>query len=108
MALALLENHYFVHGCWLKKDQLLRGLSRLRHLPITIVHGRYDLVCPVSASFAIKEALPHVNLIVVPDAGHAFMEPGIRRHFQEMTRTMRNKKKIGRVRTTRKKRDQKA
>lgn len=89
LALALLENHYFVHGCWLKKNQLVRGLYKLRHIPITIVHGRYDLVCPISASFAIKEALPHTTLSITPDAGHAFAEPGTMRRFKQATRRMR-------------------
>ena len=89
LALALLENHYFVNRCWLKKDQLWKGLPTLRHIPITIVHGRYDLVCPISASFAIKHALPHVKLYITPDAGHAFAEPGTTRRFKQATRTMR-------------------
>lgn len=88
LALSLLENHYFVHGCWLKKDQILHGLYKLRHIPITIVHGRYDLVCPVSAAYAIQKELPHVTLSITPDAGHAFMEPGTRKRYTQSTRSM--------------------
>jgi proline iminopeptidase len=76
LSIARLENHYFVNGCWLKKDQLLKGLSKLRHIPITIVHGRYDLVCPMSGPMKIKAISPHTRLIIVPDAGHATVEPG--------------------------------
>ena len=89
LALALLENHYFVHGCWLKKDQIRRGLYKLRHIPITIVHGQYDLVCPISATYAIKDELPHTKLLITPDAGHAFMEPGTRKRYTQATRAMR-------------------
>ena len=91
LALALLENHYFVHDCWFTKDQLFRGLHKLRHIPFTIVHGRYDMVCPISASYAIKEVLPHVTLHVTPDAGHAFREPGTRKRFTQAMRGMRRK-----------------
>lgn len=79
LCLALLENHYFLHQCWLRKNQLLRNMYRLKRIPITIIHGRYDLVCPIQASFAMKERLPHVNLHIIPDAGHASIEPGIKR-----------------------------
>lgn len=89
LAVSLLENHYFANGCWLKKDQLKKGLSKLRGIPITIVHGRYDLVCPISAAFAMKEALPQTRLLVTPDAGHAMKEPGTFRRFRQMTRVMR-------------------
>ena len=73
LALAILENHYFVNSCWLKDYEILRGLHRLRHIPITIVHGRYDMVCPVSAVHQFKKALPHTNVIITL-AGHAGME----------------------------------
>ena len=90
LALALLENHYFVHNCWFSKNQLLRDLSRLKHIPITIIHGRYDLVCPIQASFTIKEHLPHTRLHVIPDAGHASIEPGIKRQLKrEVGRLLR-------------------
>lgn len=88
LALARLENHYFVNNCWFTKDQLLRGLGILRHIPITIVHGRYDLVCPISASFEVKKVLPHTKLIVIPDAGHASIEPGTRRMLKREVASM--------------------
>ena len=99
LSLALLENHYFVHDCWLKKDQLLKGLSKLRHIPFTIVHGRYDMVCPISASFAIKDALPHVRLLVTPDGGHAFSEPGTVRRYMQSAKRMRRLWPKGHVQT---------
>ncbi|MBO0702221.1 MAG: prolyl aminopeptidase, partial [Candidatus Dormibacteraeota bacterium] len=47
VTMARIECHYFVHGCFLAEpDQLLDGIDAIRHLPATIVQGRYDLVCP--------------------------------------------------------------
>ncbi|MCP1775026.1 proline iminopeptidase [Bradyrhizobium barranii subsp. barranii] len=46
LAFARLENHYFVHDCWLEEGQLLRNAHRLRGIPGAIVHGRYDMPCP--------------------------------------------------------------
>lgn len=91
IALALLENHYFVNGCWLKPNQIYNNLSKLKDIPITVVHGRYDLVCPISASFLMKEALPHTVLQITPDGGHGLREPGTLLRSKKATRVMRRK-----------------
>ncbi len=77
LALARIECHYFVHGAFLAPNQLLREAHRLHGIPGVIVHGRYDVVCPVEQAFALHEAWPGAELVVVPDAGHAASEPGI-------------------------------
>ena len=74
--LAILENHYFTHNAWLRPNQLLKHAYRLRKTPITIVQGRYDMVCPLRAAWELKQRLPHAQLVIVPDAGHAGSEPG--------------------------------
>jgi len=86
LAISLLENHYFVNKCWLKEGQLIKNIQRLKHIPITIVHGRYDMVCPVNQAYAIKRALPHTKLIIIPNEGHASTQPGIKRALQMATR----------------------
>jgi len=80
MAFARIEAHYFVHrGFFERDDQLLRGVGRIRHIPAIIVQGRYDLVCPMRSAWDLHRAWPEAKLIVVPDAGHAMGEEGIRR-----------------------------
>lgn len=102
LALARLENHYFVNDCWLKEGQLLKGASKLKKIPITMVHGRYDMVCPISGAMALREALPHATLVIVPDAGHSSLEPGIRRALRQTTEQML--RKHSKHRNTRKRR----
>jgi proline iminopeptidase len=77
LALARIENHYFVHHCWLESDQLLRGASRLRGIPGAIVHGRYDMCCPLENAWLLHQAWPEAEFRVIEDAGHAASEPGI-------------------------------
>ncbi len=77
LAFARIESHYFVNGGFLDKDdQLLRNAARLRDIPGTIVHGRYDVVCPVQSAFDLHAAWPTSELVVVPDAGHSAFEAG--------------------------------
>ena len=91
--IALLENHYFVNKCWLKEGQLLQNLYKIKHIPITIVHGRYDMVCTVNQAYAIKKALPHTNLIIIPNEGHSSSHPGIKRTLRRITSALQIKNK---------------
>ena len=72
-----LEAHYFRHKAFLRPNQLLDDMPRIAHLPGFIVHGRYDVICPVRYAFALADAWPGVQLRIVADAGHSSMEPGI-------------------------------
>lgn len=78
LAMARLECHYMVHDGFLEPDQLLRDIGRIRHLPAVVVQGRYDMVCPPVSAHDLVHAWPAARLVMVPDAGHSAMEPGIR------------------------------
>ena len=78
-AFARIECHYFVNGGFFKHDdQLLRNVSKIRHIPAVIVQGRYDVVCPARSAWDLHRAWPEAKLLMVEDAGHSMTEPGIR------------------------------
>lgn len=72
-----LEAHYFAHKAFLRPQQLLNEVPSIAHLPGFIVHGRYDVICPVRYAHALHDAWPGSVLQVVPDAGHSSYEVGI-------------------------------
>jgi proline iminopeptidase len=77
-AIARIECHYFVNkGFLAREDQLLRGVTRIRHIPAVIVQGRYDVVCPIRTAWDLHRAWPEADFRVVTDAGHSALEPGI-------------------------------
>ena len=78
LALARIEAHYFVNDLYLSDDYFIDNIDRIRHLPGTIVQGRYDMVCPIGTADALAKELPEMNYVVVPDAGHSAMEPTVR------------------------------
>ena len=90
-AISALETHYFIHDAWLRPGQLLRDAKRIAHIPLTIVHGRYDRVCPVRAAWELKQALPHTRLYITPDAGHAMREPGNWARLRKVFRGLESK-----------------
>ena len=75
LAFARIENHYFVNkGFFDADDQLLRDAHRIQDIPGVIVHGRYDVVCPVANAWDLHKAWPKAELMISPTAGHSAFE----------------------------------
>lgn len=89
LALARIEAHYFANRLFLKPAGLLADMQRLAGLPAIIVQGRYDVICPMVSAHDLARAWSGAELVVVPDAGHAAMEPGIRRALVRATERMK-------------------
>jgi proline iminopeptidase len=88
LSLARIECHYFGHHAFLRPNQLLEDAPKIADIPGVIVHGRYDLICPLRSAWQLAEAWPRARLEVVADAGHAAFEPGIARALVAATDRM--------------------
>jgi proline iminopeptidase len=80
LAFARIENHYFVNGGFFEEGQLIREAHRLHDIPGVIIQGRYDVATPAKTAWELHRAWPQAAFHLVPDAGHAFNEPGILHH----------------------------
>jgi proline iminopeptidase len=80
-ALARLEAHYYLNARFQPDDRLLREIDRIRQIPAFIVHGRYDVICPIAGADDLHRAWPEADYAIVEDAGHTSREPGIARHL---------------------------
>ena len=76
LSVARAEAHYFRHNVFLQPDQLLRDIDRIRAIPATIIHGRYDIICPVKSALDLARAWPEADLRIVL-AGHSAADPAI-------------------------------
>ena len=75
LAFARIENHYFVNGGFFEvEDQLLRDVDRIRDIPGVIVHGRYDVVCPIANAWDLHKAWPKAELVISAASGHSGFE----------------------------------
>jgi proline iminopeptidase len=76
LAFARIENHYFVNGGFFDdENQLLRDVARIADIPGVIVHGRYDVVCPIQSAWELHKAWPKAELMISPTSGHSAFEP---------------------------------
>ncbi len=88
LALARIEAHYFVNQAFIRPNQIIEDAARLSGIPGIVVHGRYDVVCPIDQAHALCKAWPEATLEIVRDAGHASSEPGIVDALVRATDTM--------------------
>ena len=79
---AVLEAYYFAHNAWLTPALLLKVAKKIK-VPVILVQGRYDMVCPASSAIHLKEAIPHAKLYLIPNAGHTTREKGIFRKLRK-------------------------
>ncbi len=75
LAFARIENHYFVNGGFFEVEgQLLHDAHNIADIPGVIVHGRYDVVCPIQSAFDLHAVWPKGELLVSPHSGHSMFE----------------------------------
>ena len=56
MIVLILSSHYFVNGAFMKSEsQLLNNADKISHIPVTIVQGRYDVVCPAETAWQLHK-----------------------------------------------------
>ncbi len=91
LSLARIECHYFVNHIFLPENHLLSAAEKLQGIPGIIVHGRYDVVCPIEQAFALHQAWPDSRLDLVAEAGHSALELGISTALVEATREMHSR-----------------
>ena len=63
--------HYEKNLFFLKPNQIIDNIDKIKSIPTLIVHNRLDFVCPVYMAYDLHRALPKSRLVIVPDKGHA-------------------------------------
>jgi proline iminopeptidase len=77
VARARVQIHFIQHHCFIDGEAILNEVAKLKDIPTVIVQGRYDMVCPLQTAWILARRAPFAEFVIVPDAGHSAMEPGI-------------------------------
>ena len=75
LSLARIECHYFINQGFLRPNQILEDMHQIQSIPGTIIHGRYDCICPLDQAQSLHDAWPGSELQIIPEAGHTAGEP---------------------------------
>ena len=87
-SLARHEAHYMVNNCFLSDNQILNNCDKIKDIPTTIIHGRYDIVCPIDNAWTLLQQLPDAEFIISEQSGHASAEANTKSHLIDATRKM--------------------
>lgn len=77
IALAKLQCHYFSNLGFQAGSDILSGLKSLAGIPGVLVHGRYDLISPLSGALNLQNHWAGAEIHIIRDAGHSIAEPAI-------------------------------
>ena len=89
LSLARIECHYFKNNTFMRTNQLLEDAHKLAGIPGVIVHGRYDVVCPIEQAFLLHRVWPDAEFVMAPASGHSATEPKIVDALVRATRKFR-------------------
>jgi proline iminopeptidase len=77
ISVARIEAHYFVNNSFLEENQILANADKLADIPGIIIHGRYDMICPLEQAYALSNAWSNAEFDIIPACGHAGSEEAI-------------------------------
>jgi proline iminopeptidase len=77
ISLARIESHFFMNNCFIRENQIIEEINKIKEIPCTIVHGQYDIVCPIRQAYDLHNVYDNANLIIAEDSGHSLLEPTI-------------------------------
>lgn len=86
LAISRLFFHFSVNE-FMKNDYktfLLNGMKKLT-MPVDILHGRQDWICPVENALELHKHCPQARLEIIENTGHGMVEPGLQQAFIRTT-----------------------
>ena len=63
--------HYEANDFFIEDNQIINNASKIKKIPITFVHGRFDMDAPLSGVWHLHRKLPLSDLTIVPYEGHS-------------------------------------
>jgi proline iminopeptidase len=78
LSIARIECHYTLHDFFLPSDNyILDNAAKIAHIPLRIVQGRYDVICPLRSAWDLHKALPQSDLRIVQLGAHSPLDEGM-------------------------------
>jgi proline iminopeptidase len=86
-SLSIMEAHYLSNDCFLEENYILKNLEKIEHIPIKIIHGKEDAICPLKFAIELDSKLKNSELFIL-NGGHSDSEPEIESKIIEILKNM--------------------
>ena len=63
--------YYEANNLFLEDRFIFNNISKIKDLPISFYHGRYDMDCPISGVYKIYKNLNNANITIIPYESHS-------------------------------------
>jgi proline iminopeptidase len=73
-----LNIYYQANRFFLEDKQILRDAYRIKDIPITLINGSRDIICPPVLAWELHKCLSRSELIFVENGGHLSSDPNIK------------------------------
>jgi len=68
--------HYEMNHEFLPDNYILDNIGKIAHVPTTMVHGRYDILCTLDKAYALSKAMNDCELVIATSSGHKLTAEG--------------------------------
>lgn len=75
--------HYAKYRYFIRENQILDNMHKLPNVPVRLVHGQLDWVCPVQSSYLLDQSIKRANLQILDNVGHIAAEKGMKEALRE-------------------------
>jgi proline iminopeptidase len=82
-SLSIMEAYYLTNNCFIEDNYILENISAIQSIPVKIIHGRNDNICPLIHAEALHQKLMNSKLYI-ENAGHSDSEPDIENRIIEI------------------------
>lgn len=77
LLLTHIDLHYVTNRYFMREGQLLENAHKIKHIPTTMIVGRFDMASPPLGAYRMHKRLDKSELIIVEKAGHVESEEAI-------------------------------
>jgi proline iminopeptidase len=82
-SLSIMEAHYLTNYCFIEENFILKNTYKLNNIPVTIIHGKNDNICPLIYAQELHSKLEN-SILYIEEGGHSDSEPEIEKRIIEI------------------------
>ncbi|MEM6997834.1 MAG: prolyl aminopeptidase [Patescibacteria group bacterium] len=87
LAIALLETHYFLNGCFVAPNYIYNNIDKIKDIPCRAVQGRFDMCTPPETALVLAEAYGEKYELQYVNSGHNRADPEMKTALSLIAKT---------------------